>query len=60
MEYSRANLLRQKKLTRDRIVPIISTSVSWLTFAITGSGLSTPKLVRPSGRDAEVAGAAGS
>ena len=31
--------LFMKKLTRDRVVPIISASVSWLTFAITGSGL---------------------
>ena len=28
-----------KKLTRDRVVPIISASVSWLIFAITGSGV---------------------
>ena len=27
-----------KKLTRDRVVPIISASVSWLIFAKTGSG----------------------
>jgi hypothetical protein len=27
-----------KKLTRDRVVPIISASVSWLIFAMTGSG----------------------
>jgi hypothetical protein len=27
-----------KKLTRDRVVPIISASVSWLIFAISGSG----------------------
>ena len=34
-----------KWLTRDRVVPIISASVSWLTFATTGSGLpSLPKL----------------
>ena len=26
-----------KKLTRDRVVPIISASVSWLIFAIIGS-----------------------
>ena len=33
-----------KKLTRDRVVPIISASVSWLTFAMIGSGLpSLPK-----------------
>jgi hypothetical protein len=30
-----------KKLTRDRAVPIISASVSWLIFAIIGSGLSS-------------------
>ncbi len=28
-----------KKLTRDRVVPIISASVSWLTFGTTVSGL---------------------
>jgi hypothetical protein len=28
-----------KKLTRDRVVPIISASISWLTLAMTGSGL---------------------
>ena len=34
-----------KKLTRDRVVPIISASVSWLILAIIGSGLpSLPKL----------------
>src|SRR5258706_7374627 len=27
-----------KKLTRDRVVPIISASVSWLIFAMIGSG----------------------
>jgi hypothetical protein len=27
-----------ENLTRDRVVPIISASVSWLIFAITGSG----------------------
>ena len=33
-----------KKLTRERVVPIISASVSWLIFAITGSGFpSLPK-----------------
>ena len=31
--------LFMKKLTRDRVVPIISASVSWLIFAMTGSGL---------------------
>jgi hypothetical protein len=36
--------LFMKKLTRDLVVPIISASVSWLTLAITGSGLpSLPK-----------------
>jgi hypothetical protein len=33
-----------KKLTRDRVVPIISASVSWLKFPTIGSGLpSLPK-----------------
>jgi hypothetical protein len=27
-----------EKLTRDRVVPIISASGSWLTFAMIGSG----------------------
>jgi hypothetical protein len=31
--------LFMKKLTRDLVVPIISARVSWLTLAITGSGL---------------------
>jgi hypothetical protein len=31
-----------KKLTRERVVPIISASVSWLIFAITGSGRVVP------------------
>src|ERR1700720_446734 len=36
-----------KKLTRDRVVPIISASVSWLTFAMIGSGRpSLPKFAR--------------
>jgi hypothetical protein len=36
--------LFMKKLTRKRVVPIISASVAWLMFAITGSGLlSLPK-----------------
>ena len=44
MKPNRRNLF-MKWLTRDRVVPIISASVSWLTFAITGSGLpSLPKL----------------
>jgi hypothetical protein len=30
--------LFMKKLTRERVVPIISASVSWLTFAMIGSG----------------------
>ena len=37
--------LFMKWLTRDRVVPIISASVSWLTFAMIGSGPpSLPKL----------------
>jgi hypothetical protein len=40
---NRRNLF-MKKLTRDRVVPIISASVSWLTLAMTGSGFpSLPK-----------------
>jgi hypothetical protein len=36
-----------KKLTRDRVAPIISARVSWLIFAISGSGrLSLPKFAR--------------
>src|SRR6185312_14745514 len=36
--------LFMKKLTLDLVVPIISARVSWLTLAITGSGLpSLPK-----------------
>jgi hypothetical protein len=36
-----------KKLTRDRVVPIISASVSWLNFPTIGSGLpSLPKFAR--------------
>ena len=36
--------LFMKALTRDLVVPIISASVSWLIFAMTGSGLpSLPK-----------------
>jgi hypothetical protein len=38
-----------KKLTRDRVVPIISASVSWLIFAMIGSG-------RPSLNSPEVEG----
>ena len=39
----------RKKLTRERVVPIISASVSWLIFAMTGSGLdSRPKLASKS------------
>src|SRR5476651_1998520 len=30
--------LFMKKLTRDRVVPIISASVSWLIFAMIGTG----------------------
>src|ERR1700730_13100402 len=33
--------LFMKKLTRDRVVPIISASVSWLIFARIGSGFSS-------------------
>ena len=34
----------EKRLTRERVVPIISASVSWLIFAMTSSGLpSFPK-----------------
>ena len=34
-----------KKLTRERVVPIIPANTSWLTFGITVSGLpSFPKL----------------
>ena len=37
--------LFMKKLTRDRVVPIISASVSWLIFAMRGFGQpSLPKL----------------
>jgi hypothetical protein len=38
-----------KKLTRDRVVPIISARVSWLIFAITGSGVPSGQLVEPDG-----------
>jgi hypothetical protein len=31
--------LFMKKLTRERVVPILSAIVSWRSFAITGSGL---------------------
>jgi hypothetical protein len=45
--------LFMKKLTRDRVVPIISASVSWLIFAITGSGVpSLPKFANSSSRRA--------
>jgi hypothetical protein len=33
--------LFMNELTRDRVVPIISASVSWLMFARIGSGLSS-------------------
>jgi hypothetical protein len=33
-----------KKLTWDRVVPIISASVSWLIFAMIGSGLASLRL----------------
>ena len=39
-EHSFMNLFR-KKLTRDRVVPIISASMSCLIFAMTVSGLSS-------------------
>jgi hypothetical protein len=43
MNPNRRNLF-MKKLTRDRVVPIISASVSWLTLAMTDSGFpSLPK-----------------
>ncbi len=43
MKPSLLNLF-MKKLTRGRVVPIISASVPWLIFAVTGSGLpSLPK-----------------
>jgi hypothetical protein len=36
-----------EKLTRDRVVPIISAKVSWLIFAMIGSGRpSLPKFAR--------------
>jgi hypothetical protein len=36
-----------KKLTLERVVPMISASISWLIFGITGSGFpSLPKLAR--------------
>ena len=45
--------LFMKKLTRDRVVPIISASVSWLIFAIIGSGLpSLPKFASSRSRRA--------
>jgi hypothetical protein len=38
-----------KKLTRERVVPIISAKVSWLTFARIGWGLlSLPKFAKRS------------
>jgi hypothetical protein len=38
-----------KWLTRERVVPIMSASVSWLTFAITFFGLlSSPKFASSS------------
>jgi hypothetical protein len=36
----------RKKLTRERVVPIISASVSWLIFAIIGRGLDYCGLLR--------------
>ena len=47
--------LFMKKLTRDRVVPIISASISWLNFPTIGSGLpSLPKFAAKGevGRDA--------
>ena len=45
--------LFMKKLTRDRVVPIISASVSWLIFAMTGSGVpSLPKFANSRSRRA--------
>src|ERR1700730_7492686 len=44
MKPSLLNLF-MKKLTRDRVVPIISANASWLTLGITASGFpSLPKL----------------
>src|SRR4030095_7124601 len=41
--------LFMKKLTRDRVVPIISARVSWLIFGMIGWGLSSlPKLANSS------------
>src|ERR1700728_2897240 len=52
MKPSLRNLF-MKKLTRDRVVPIISASVSWLIFAITGSGVpSLPKFANSKSRRA--------
>jgi hypothetical protein len=43
-----------KKLTRDRVVPIIPAKVSWLTLGITASGLpSFPKLANSKRRRAK-------
>ena len=43
MNPNRLNLF-MKKLTRERVVPIISASVSWLILATSGSGFpSLPK-----------------
>ena len=43
-----------KKLTRDRVVPIISAKCSWLTFGIIASGFpSFPKLANSRRRRAK-------
>ena len=45
--------LFMKKLTRDRVVPIISASVSWLILGITGSGVpALPKFANSKSRRA--------
>ena len=52
MKPSLRNLF-MKKLTRDRVVPIISAKVSWLTLGITASGFpSFPKLANSKRRRA--------
>jgi hypothetical protein len=52
MKTSFLNLF-MKKLTSDRVVPIISASVSWLIFAIAGSGVpSLPKFANSRSRRA--------
>jgi hypothetical protein len=50
--------LFMKWLTRERVVPIICASVSWLTLAITGSGLpSLPKFANKQSPRQRAAGA---